>query len=124
MISWPAMVTRDELYKAVGEFAVTFSHLEHNVLRILDVLAGGAVFLGPILLDDLSLSRVLGYMQTYIKARLRDNSELHERARKLVKEVDQARVDRNLIIHGRWATDDRMLEGGRVTCYEFKLRYD
>ena len=118
------MVTRDELYKAVGEFAVAFSNLEHNVVRILDVLAGGATFLGPILLDDLSISRVLGYMRTYIKAHLRQNDELRERVEKLVKEVDQTRIDRNLIIHGKWATDDRMLEGGRISCFEYKLRYD
>ena len=118
------MVTRDELYKAVGGFAVTFSNLEHNVLRILDVLAGGKAFLGPILLDDLSISRVLGYIRTYIKAHLRQNDELRERVEKLVKEVDQARIDRNLIIHGQWPTDDRMLEGGRVSCLEYKLRFD
>lgn len=90
------MATREELYQVLGELAVAFSNLEHNVLRVLDRLAGGDAFLGPILLDDLNISRALGHMRTYITARLRDNSELRERATTLVNEVDQARVDRNL----------------------------
>lgn len=60
------MATREELYAVLGELAVTFANLEHNVLRVLDLLTRGDAFLGPILLDDLSISRVLGYIRKYI----------------------------------------------------------
>lgn len=33
-------------------------------------------------------------------------------------------MDRNLFIHGQWFIDDAMLAGGRVSCLEYKLRYD
>ncbi len=118
------MVTREKLYEVLGELAVAFSNLEHNVLRVLDVLARGDAFLGPILLDGRSISRVLDYMRTYIKARLRDDPDLRDRAETLVREVNEVRIDRNLFIHGQWPTDAAMLAGGRVTCFQYKLHYD
>lgn len=116
--------TRQELYAAIGELAVAFSNLQHNVLRVLDVLAGGEVFLGPILLNDLSISRVLDHMEKYIKARLRENPDLRKRAETLVRDVHKVRVDRNRFIHGLWLITDDLLATGRVICLQYKFHYD
>lgn len=118
------MATREELYAVLGELAVTFSNLEHNVVLLLDVFVRGDEFLGPILLDDLNISRVLRYLRTYIKARLRDNSELCNRAELFVSDVEKVRADRNLFIHGHWITKKTLLASGHVSCYEYKLRYN
>lgn len=118
------MATREELYQVLGELAVAFSNLEHNVLRVLGMLARGDAFLGPILLDDLSIYRVLEYMRTYITARLREDPDLRKRTETLVREVNDVRKDRNLFIHGQWFIDDTMLASGRASCLEYKLRYD
>lgn len=118
------MVTREKLYETLGELAVAFSNLEHNVLRLLDVLAHGDAFLGPILLDDLSIYRVLEYMRIYITARLRKDPDLRKRTETLVREVNEVRIDRNLFIHGLWITDARLLATGRISCFQYKLRYN
>lgn len=117
------MVTREKLYETLGELAVAFSNLEHNVLRVLGMLARGDVFLGPILLDGLSSWRVLDYLKTYIKLRLREDPELRKRTNTLVREVKKVRFDRNLFIHGLWLTDAALLASGRVTCLRFKFQY-
>ena len=116
--------TRQELYAVIGELAVAFSNLEHNILRVLEVLAGGEAFLGPILLNDLSISRVLDHMRTYIKVRLRDDPDLRKRAETLVRDVEKVRVDRNRFIHGLWLIDDDLLTSEPVICLQFKLHFD
>lgn len=118
------MITPEKLYETLGELAVAFSNLEHNVLRLLGVLARGDAFLGPILLNDLNGFRVLEYMKTYITPRLRENPELCERAKTLVREVTQVRKDRNILIHGLWLTDADLLASGRVSCLRFRFHYD
>ena len=93
-------------------------------MRVLHAIARGDDLLGPILLDDLNIYRVLCYIRKYIKARLQEAPDLRKRAEKLANDVDQARSDRNLFIHGLWLTDADLLASGRVSCLQYRFQYD
>lgn len=117
-------ITHEKLYAALGELAITFSNLEHNVLLLLELLTHGDAFLGPIILDRLNLSGTLDRLRLYTKARLRENDDLYERTKTLIKDVDTVRVERNLFIHGQWVIDEYILSNGRVSCFQYKLRFN
>lgn len=72
----------------------------------------------------MNLNQTIKHIRLYTKARLREDDDLFERTKTLIKDVDAVRIERNLFIHGQWITDERVTVSGRISCFEYKLRFN
>ena len=119
-------MSNETIYHLLGEISVTFASLEHRLVNVLEYLLtdGEDTLIRPYILDDIPFSRCIQQTRAVAKLRLWEYKSILEKLNKVLNNVDDFRVQRNIFIHGDWLTQELTNEAESVTVFDYRPRLD
>lgn len=114
----------ETIYHLLGKISVTFASLEHRLVNVLEYLLteGKDTLVRPYILDDIPISRIIQKTRSIAELRLWEHKSTFVELEKVLNDIDDLRVQRNIFIHGDWFIKELPDNATDVTFLDYKPR--
>lgn len=114
-------MTKREIFSAIGRVSVLFSSLEAELEDLLCILADPEdPMLAATLVEGVSFAKILELLKKVV--RFKDGA-IEGKVLRLLDISTPLRSKRNLFVHGYWDMSEELLNHGKVTVRDSKIRF-
>lgn len=114
-------ITKKDIHATLGRISIMFANLEHELHEVIvNTSFKGDWVQASAVIEDHTLNKNLQSIQKISKGL---NETLENRLIKLVKEIDQLRIKRNMFIHGQWHLNHDSSEDKSITVTDLRTKF-